>query len=544
MSSGDAPDRARESFDRRAWGAAYEQLSAADHEGPLSVLELERLAVCAFLLGHPEECTEVWTRVHRERLRSGDTLGAAQSTFWLSFMHGMRGEMAPAIGWVGRGRRLLEENGLRESPQWGYLLMPEGIALMEGGDVATALPLFEQAIALADADQNLLVLARMALGQSLMVLGETARGAALLDEIMVAITADEISPIVAGLAYCAVIDACATAFDLRRAREWTAELSRWSEGQPDLVPFRGQCLVHRAELMRLRGAWPDALHEAERARERLSDPPGQFAVGAAFYELGELYRLRGDVAAAENAYREAGRAGRSPQPGLALLRLAQGQVDAAEAAIRLAVDGAIDPAARARCLAAFVEIALAFGDVEAARSAATELAQLAADRGAPFLRAVAGDATGAVRLMEGDAAGALGDLRGAREVWRELDAPYEAARTRVLLAAAARDLGDQDTAETELDAARASFQQLGAAPDLARLEGLMAKEVAGLQGGLTGREVQVLSLVATGMTNRAIATQLVISEKTVARHVSNIFAKLGVSSRSAATAFAYEHGLV
>jgi ATP/maltotriose-dependent transcriptional regulator MalT len=282
------------------------------------------------------------------------------------------------------------------------------------------------------------------------------------------------------------------------------------------------------------------MEEAEHARVQLSDPPGNPAIGEAFYELAELHRLKGDFARAEEAYREAGRAGRSTQPGLAVLRLAQGQVGAAEAAIRLELAGTAVHVTRARLLAAAVDILLAADELVSAR----EVAVIAHSRGVPFLDAESAHATGAVLLKEGDPSGALDQLRGALGAWRQVEAPYEAARTRVLVGLACRELGDEGSAQLELDAAREAFRTLGAAPDLERVERLSQKATPTLAGGLTGREVQVLALIATGSTNRMIATQLVISEKTVARHVSNIFAKLGVSSRSAATAYAYEHDLV
>jgi DNA-binding CsgD family transcriptional regulator len=414
--------------------------------------------------------------------------------------------------------------------------------MVEGGAPSAAVPLFEHAIDVADADPDVLALARLGMGQARLLLGDTTDGMTLFDEVMVSVTADEVSPIVAGLAYCAVIDACSQSFDVRRAGEWTAALTRWCEGQPDLVPYRGQCLVHRATLLRLRGEWPDALEEVERARARLSEPPGQPAVGEALYELGEQLRVRGDLTGAEHAFHQARDAGRSPQPGLALVRLAQGRMQAAEAAIRREVDAAAGPVARCRLLGAFVEIQLACGDTNAARAAADELAAVATDRGVPFLEAVAAYASGAVRQRDGDALAALRDLERARDLWRRLDLPYDGARTRASMGQALLALGDKDAADVEMDAARKCFRELGAEHDLEALDATSAP--AALPDGLTSREAEVIALVATGRTNRAIAAELVISEKTVARHVSNIFAKLGISSRAAATAYVYEHHLV
>jgi len=338
-----------------------------------------------------------------------------------------------------------------------------------------------------------------------------------------------------------VIEACQEIFDLRRAQEWTEALTQWCESQPGLVAYRGQCLVYRAEIMRLHGAWGEAANEAKRACERLAGRP---PVGMAFYQQAEVHRLRGDFAEAENAYRQAGQWGREPQPGLAMLRLAQGQVDAAALAIRRVADETDVRVARSQVLAAFVEIMVAAHDLGAARAAAEELAELADELGAPLLHAVSGYATGAVLVGEGDARAALVVLRRAWAAWQELDAPYEAARVRVLIGLVCRELGDHDTGAVELDAARSVFRQLGAAPDLAQVEALSPTARSQAPMGLTGRELEVLALVATGKSNREIAATLVISEHTVARHVQNILAKLGVSSRTAASAFAFEHDLV
>ena len=544
MTTAEARARGRVSYARRAWADAFAELSAADREAPLEPEDLERLATAAYLVGRDEDSIEVWERAHHELLSRGGVERAARCAGWLVFVLLNGGEFARGGGWLARARRLLDD-GQHDCAERGHLLVPVAFQHAFEGDWPTAFAISGQAAEIGDrfGDIDLVTLARNLQGRALIGQGKTVEGMSLLDEVMVAVTADEVSEIVAGTVYCSVIEACQEVFDLRRAQQWTAALTHWCDSQPDLVPFSGHCLVHRAEIMQLHGAWPDAADAAQRACERLLRRP-QPAVGGAFYQQGELHRLCGEFAQAEEAYRQASRWGREPQPGLARLRLVQGQVDAAQAAIRRVVDGAQDRVARSRLLPALVEIMVAAGDVHPARAAADELSQMADDLDAPLLRALATHAQGAVLLLERDAQAALGALRHAWTAWQELEVPYEAARARVLIGLACRQLGDEETAEMELEAARLVFGQLGAAPDLTRAQALSRKASTPPTGGLTARELEVLRLVATGKTNKSIAADLFLSEKTVARHVSNIFTKLGLSSRAAATAYAYEHGLV
>jgi DNA-binding CsgD family transcriptional regulator len=537
-------DRARECFERRAWEDAFAELSSAELESPLRAEDLERLATAAFLTGRDAEGDAAWTRAHHEWLRLNDPGRAARCAFQLAMGLIDRREFAQGGGWLARARRQIDDAQL-DCVEQGYLLLPAALQSLDQGDAASAYTTFGQAGKIADrfGDTDLTSLARLGRGTALIALGEIGEGLASLDEAMVSVMAGEVSPIVSGIVYCAVLEACRGIFDLRRAQEWTEALSRWCGTQPDLVPFRGQCLMHRAEIMQLHGAWADAMEEVLQAQKWASQTPGQAAVGGVVYRRAELHRLRGEFAKAEEAYRQASLRGQIPQPGLALLRLAQGQIDVATAAIRNAVQETQDTPNRCRLLAALVEVAVAAEDLEAARPAADELFEIGSDIGTPYLRAMSAYSQGALMLAEGDARAALGVLRDAWRSWQEIEAPYEAARTRVLMGVACRTLGDSDTAEMELAAARETFMQLGAAPDLARVAALSRKPAATAASGLTGREVEVLRLVAAGKTNREIGVELFISEKTVARHLSNIFTKLGLPTRAAATAYAYQHGL-
>jgi DNA-binding CsgD family transcriptional regulator len=541
---GEPLERGRRAFAAQAWTEALDQLAAADGVRPLEVEDLERLATTAHMLGRADDATRAWERAYQAALQEGEEARAVRHAFHLVMGFGQHGDFAQAGGWFARAAGLVEQL-TPDSVERGYLLIPQALQALDSGDPSGAFAFFDQAAGIAARfqDPELSTLGRLGRGQSLIALGETARGVALLDEAMVAVTAGEVSPINAGIVYCAAIEAFQAIFDLRRAQEWTTALSRWCDDQPDLVPFRGRCLVYRAELMQFHGKWPEATAEAGRAADWLSRPPPEPAIGEALYQQAELHRLRGDDAAAEEAYRAASQWGRRPDPGLALLRLSQGDVDAAAASIRRALDEA-DEFSRPRLLEPCVEIMLATGDLAAARAAADELAAMAVRFDASLPRAIAARADGTVRLVEGDARAALAILRRAWELWLDLEAPYESARVRVQIGMACRAVGDADGADLELAAARGVFVDLGAVRQVARVDELIARAAAVRGSGLSRREVEVLRLVANGRTNRDIAEELGISERTVDRHVSNLFAKLDVSTRSAATAYAYEHRLV
>jgi DNA-binding CsgD family transcriptional regulator len=540
----------REAFAQQKWREAYAQLSAADCEPPLEPADLERLATAAYLIGEDAHAIAIWTRAHQQLIDHGNVERAARCGFWLSLTLLLGGEMARSTGWLARSQRLLKDRGDACVAQ-GYGHIVTGLLAMGKGNTESAGTSFQQAVALAERfeDPDLLALGLLGRGQSLVQSHNSAEGVARLDEAMVAVAAGEVSPVLAGIVYCAVILTCQRIFDLGRAREWTKQLDSWCASQPDLVPYRGQCLVHRSEILQLQGDWPGALVEVMKARDHLAER-SEAAVGRACYQQGELHRLRGEFAEADEMYREAGRYGCEPQPGMSLLRLAEGKSDDAAAAIRGVVGSAggqqVTSAGlqRPKLLGPFVEISIAANDLETARGAADELTQIATAFDAPFLLATSAQATGAVLLAEGKMKAALAPLREAWAIWQQLDMPYESARVRVLIGRVCQRLGDHETARMHFDAAGSIFAQLGAAPDLVELERLMATRSAGPFGALTDREREVISLVASGDTNREIAAALGISEHTVARHLSNIFDKLGVTSRTAASAFAHKHKLV
>ncbi len=496
------------------------------------------------MLNRDDDFVAAMERAHKAHLDAGNDPGAVRCAFWVGMSLATRGEMGQASGWFGRGQRVLERED-RDSLERGYLLIPVLLRHVAADDPEAAQATAAEAAEIGERfrDPDLVAMALHEEGHALVRQGRTEEGLRLLDETMVAVTAGELSPIVTGLVYCNVIAFCQEVHEVRRAREWTAALTRWCEQQPDMVAHTGQCLLHRAEIMELSGAWPEALDEARRAGEQFVRQAKRSAAGHASYRQGEVHRMRGAFGAAEAAYRDASRNGWEPQPGLALLRLAQGNSEAAAASIRRVVGETAEPLGLGRLLPAYVEIMLAVGDTAEASAACSRLEELSADDDVGMRAALVTQARGAVQLEAGDAETALVSLRRAWHVWQEIDAPYEAARTRVLLGRACRALGDEDAAALELEAARGSFAELGAGPDLARVKPLSSGAEPDPHG-LTARELQVLRLIAAGETNKAIAAELVLSERTVDRHVSNILAKLRVPSRSAATAYAYQHQLV
>lgn len=534
----------RKAYEARAWHDAYRRLSLADEAVPLGVEDLERLAMSAYLAGRDEGYLRALERAHQAYLEGGNCLRAARAAFWLGLRLAFRGEAGRATGWFGRAHRLLirEEKPCVEE---GYLLLPTAEQQLQSGAAETANASSARAAEIGDqfGDIDLSACARHVQGRALIQLGQMERGIALLDEVMVTVTTGELSPIMTGLIYCSVINACQRIYAADRAREWTEALAQWCAEQPELVSFTGTCLVHRAEVMQMHGAWRASLEEAHRActvsRGSELPPPG-----SAYYQQGEIYRLRGEFMEAEEAFRQASRHGCDPLPGLALLRLAQGRTEAAVAAINRALGATGDRLLRTKLLPACVEIMLASGNIASAQDASRELKETADYWGTAALQAMAAQAAGAVSLATDDHGNALPALRRAFELWLQVEAPYLAARSRELIGLSCRGLGDEEGASLEFAAAREAFEKLGAAPDIARMDRPAPFLPVLRSSGLTARELEVLWLVAAGKPNKVIAAELRLSEKTIDRHLSNIFGKLGVSSRTAAAAWAYRHKLV
>ena len=534
-------EAARAAYEERSWRTAADAFARADAADPLGPGDLELLSTSLLMLARDDEAAAVLERAHHIYAANGETLRAARAAAFLGMNLAYRGLIGPASGWLSRAQRLLDA-WPEQAAEHGLLMLPLIFQREANGDFEGAAAIASEAAAIGErfGDRDLAAMALHAQGHMLVKAGRVREGLPLLDESMVLATTKDLWPFTTGIVYCGVILACSDAFEVARARQWTQALSDWKDEQPELVAFTGRCLVHRAEILQLEGSWAEAFEEARLAGERFVDDKNP-AAGIAYYRQAELLRLRGDFRGSEEAYRAASRAGWEPQPGLAQLRLAQGRGDAALSAVRRAKAEITEPLKRAALLPAHIEIALALGEVEEARDACLELRELAARYESAMLDAIVAHAEGAVELAVGDPSTALAKLRRAQHIWHELDAPYEVARARELIAGACRELGDEESSTLELEAARELFERLGATPDLARV-GLV--HAAGASHGLSERELEVLRLVAAGKSNREIATALVISEHTVARHVQNIYGKLRLTSRAAATAFVFEHGLL
>ncbi|QOR69322.1 DNA-binding response regulator [Ruania alkalisoli] len=539
---------ARRACERRAWRDACVAFARADEAGTLEAADLETWAIAAHLTGQRERAEAGWTRAHHEWIARSDPGRAVRCAFWLGLTLVLAGDHARGGGWFARAGHVAADDP--DDAARAYLRVPVALQALHGGRPRDALSMFILITEIADGvgDPDLATLGRLGQGQARVALGEPGDGLSLLDEAMVAVTGGEVSPLVAGIVYCAVILACRDTFDVRRAQEWTTGLSRWCADQQGIHPYQGQCLVHRSELLQLRGAWAQALEAVNDARSHLARADGDPVQGLASYQLGELLRLRGESERAEAAYRDAARWGHPLQPGIALLRLAQGRTDDARDGLAAVLAEPQPLSVRIRTLAAAVEVALTSNEPEQARDHLDRLCDAAAPVETDFLRATCDRARGRVHLAEGRPDAAAEALRAAIIAWHHLQAPYEAARTAIYLGAACTALGDHDSATVEWDAARSVLAEMGASVDLDLLARMRAGELSShthiAPSGLSDRERQVLVHVAAGETNRQIGAALVISEHTVRRHLQNIFSKLDLPSRAAATAWAYRHGLI
>jgi DNA-binding CsgD family transcriptional regulator len=532
--------QAREAYERRDWMAAYDALSAAE-PGALDGEDFARLALAADLLGRHNDCVQALQRAYQLHLDAGEALAAGTSAFWLAMTLVHAGEPSVAGGWLDRGERILAELG-EDVVEHGYLRCPRLLLHIFSGEFETAQRLAVEVVeyGVRFGSSDLTAFGLCAQGRLALYSGRLAEGLRLLDESMVAVATGEVSPVFAGHIYCTLIEGCQEISDYGRVAEWTATLHAWCETQPDLVLFTGQCAVHRGQIMRLRGAWAEAIDEFERALERylLTETPS--AAGLAMAERGDVQRLGGDLDAAEASYALAGEYGHEPQPGLALLWLARGRTAAALSAVRRLLAEPRDPVHRSQVLPGAIEVLVAAGEAEEAERLADELRRFAAEAGCAAPRAMAAYASACVLVTQDEGALALPPLRQAIQLWSALGASYEVARCRALVGRAFRLLGDDESARIEAEAARDSCRRLGARPLEEELTALLEPKTP---GGLTVRELEVLRLVAAGRSNPEIAAELVLSEKTVARHLSNIFAKLDVTSRTAAAAYAFQRGL-
>jgi len=469
-------DSARQAAARHAWREAYDAYSSADSLD-LTPEDLESFADAAWWTGKLDEAISLRERSYAGFAAAGEKPGAARVALTLSWDQSGRGAFAVSQGWFANAERLLEREP--DSVEHGYLALTRAVnTLFAEGDIPAAIGDFDRAYEIARrlGDPDTQTLALVGKGRALVKKGEVEQGLALLDEATAA--CGELRPYSTGLVYCMTISACHDVGDYRRAAEWTEVANRWCD-RLDVNGFPGACRLHRAEIMRLRGDWPAAEAQAVAACEELHDFDRRITAGG-YYEIGEIRRRRGDFAAAEEAYRTANELGRDPQPGLALLRLAEGKVDAAVAGVKRTLEEEQDPLSRLRSLPAQVEVAIAAGDLRTARAAADELEHIVdsykiGDRRAPAFDAAVHLAAGQIKLAESDAEAAAQRLRQARDEWQQVGAPYETAQARMLLGIAFRRQGDEHAATAELEAALAVFERLGAKLDEERVKELLGR---------------------------------------------------------------------
>ncbi len=527
------------------WNDAFDIFQQCDRSRELEPDHQWIYGTSAYLTGAFSLSVEIWSKAHHHYLKDDHLSAAIRSAFWLGIILMNKGEKARGGGWLGRANSLVTENEWK-GVERGFLCVPVALRQIGSGDFEKSLDTFSRAYSIGREFRNidLITISLLGQGQSLVGLGQVEEGLSKLDETMINVESGPVFPVVKGIVYCAVIETCMTIFEWSRAREWTDALNDWCESHPYLVPFRGQCLTRRSELLQLQGKWSQAILETEKAIELLTRDSGEPAAGLAYYQMGELHRLQGNLAAAEKAYQEAHSWNRKPQPGLALLWYAKGNIDQAVQFIEELEQETDKPEARLKILPAYMEIKLAENAVEEAQSAWHKLADLASTIQADFLEATLYYWQGVIEMSRGNLRNARSSLEKSHLIWKPLNALYPAARAMVILGEISLREGNLHSAKLEFAAARKIFEQLGAQPDLERVEALMKSCDEAPQTPISAREKEVLQLLVQGRSNKSIASQLFISDRTVERHVSNIYNKLGVSSRAEATAYALKHQLV
>ena len=450
----------REALGRHSWSRAFEYLERADAAGELSPDILGQFAEAAWWTGKIDHCCHLLERAYAGHLREGHPERAALMSVKLADLFYHKAARSVSSGWLKKAERLLKN--AEHAVEYGYLLRFKTLLSFEvDGDSEAALRLAKECFDIANraGDENLLTLSLQDQGRVLVAQGHVSEGMALLDEAMATALSGELDPFTVARTYCNMIAACEKTADYRRAAEWSDEARDWCEPHVS-SPFPGICSVHRAGLMRLRGTLKEAEHEVGQV---CADSRGYVDIAAAaFYEMGEIRLRLGNYEGAEDAFREAHERGRDPVPGLPLLLLAQGKVDAARGLMTRALAGSLLPLDRARLLPTQVQIALAAVDVEGARAAVEELESIASRFGSAAFEAAAAHARGSLDLANRDFEKGCKSLRRALEFWLEVNLPYEAAMTRVLLAKGYREMGDGASAELELRTARSAFEKLGA----------------------------------------------------------------------------------
>jgi ATP/maltotriose-dependent transcriptional regulator MalT len=541
----DTLTRARDALGRNDWEGCFALVQDDGLAEPAAEADrLDLLAEAAWWLGRLDECIDARERAYRAFEQLGDHRRAGQCAVWLYEHHCQRARPAIASGWLQRARRALE--GDPECVEHGALLLREAELAHGDGRLDEAAEFAERALVLGRelGSPDVEAEALQTIGRVLVDAGRIEPGLAHLDEAMLLAVEGRLGPYSTGKVYCSLISACEDVGDLRRAAEWTDATTKWAQQHP-LAIFPGICRIHRALVLERQGALVDAEREATQACAELlvSHLPN---AAAAFAEVGDIRRRLGDFDRAEEAFARAEELTGAACAGTALLRLAQGRVEAAARIMTECMsEQSSNRLARARLLPAAAQIAVAAGDLAGADASVRDLESTAEAFDIPMLHAMASLARGRVQLAEHEAAMACTTLRDALRRWQELEVPYEVATTRTVLGQALRDAGDEDAAQESFAVARALFAQIGAHLDASGVDGAgTVDEPPRLPGGLTAREVEVLRLIAEGMSNKEIAAALYLSVKTVSRHLSNIFTKIGVSSRAAATAFAFEHDLM